>query len=61
MTKMENQETNKSIAFTESKSLRNDAIEKLENYDFLDKLKVMVKNGNLTIDEFKEITGKDYK
>lgn len=41
MKTVKNQETNKSIAFTESKSLRNDAIEKLENYDFLDKLKVI--------------------
>ena len=40
MTKMKNQETNKSLAFTESKSLRDDMVENID-YDFLDKLKVI--------------------
>lgn len=40
MTKMKNQETNKALAFTESKSLREEAINNTD-YDFLDKLKVI--------------------
>lgn len=40
MTKMKNQETNKSLAYTESKSLREETINNVD-YDFLDKLKVI--------------------
>lgn len=40
MTKMENQETNKTMAFTESKSLREETINKTD-CDFLDKIKAI--------------------
>lgn len=39
MEKLNNQESNKSMAFTESKSLRNETIENTD-YDFMDKFKV---------------------
>jgi hypothetical protein len=40
MTKMKNQETNKSLAYTESKSLREETLGKVD-YDILDKIKVI--------------------
>lgn len=40
MEKLNNQESNKSMAFTESKSLRNETIENTD-YDFMDKFKVI--------------------
>ena len=40
MEKLSNQESNKSMAFTESRSLRNETIENT-TYDFLDKFKVI--------------------
>lgn len=40
MTKMKNQETKKSLAYTESKSLRESTLDSVD-YDFLDKLKVV--------------------
>lgn len=40
MNKMGNQETNKTLAFTESKSLRDETLENVE-FDFLDKMKAI--------------------
>ena len=41
MEKLSNQESNKSIAFTESKSLRTETINNTTTYDFLDKFKII--------------------